>query len=87
MESPLEYGLESCIGIWIFQAGQIFLSLEGHQTCIHSKAFMTLCWHQEMSRLNMKPDIILSKKDQDFEATNAPKGGAQDQLHRLSRSD
>ena len=35
----------------------------------------------------MKPDFIVSKKDQDFEATNAPKGGAQDQLHRLSRSD
>ena len=29
MESPLEYGLESCIGIWIFQAGQIFLSPDG----------------------------------------------------------
>ena len=48
---------------------------------------MTLCWHEEMSRLNMKPDIILSKKDQDSEATNALKGGAQDQLHRLAGLD
>ena len=59
----------------------------GGQTHLHYKAFMTLCWHQEMSRLNMKPDIILSKKDQDSKAINAPKGGAQDQLHRLAGSD
>ncbi|KAG2717798.1 hypothetical protein I3843_03G190900 [Carya illinoinensis] len=36
---------------------------------VQNRGSIPLFWSQETSRLNMKPDIILSKKDQNFEAT------------------
>ncbi|KAI4329045.1 hypothetical protein L6164_021351 [Bauhinia variegata] len=36
---------------------------------VQIRGSIPLFWSQEASRLNLKPDIILSKKDQNFEAT------------------
>lgn len=36
---------------------------------IQNRGSIPLFWSQETSRLNIKPDIILSKKDQNYEAT------------------
>ncbi|KAK1287997.1 Phosphoinositide phosphatase SAC2 [Acorus calamus] len=36
---------------------------------VQNRGSIPLFWSQETSRLNMKPDIILQKKDQNFEAT------------------
>ncbi|KAK8520359.1 hypothetical protein V6N12_004301 [Hibiscus sabdariffa] len=36
---------------------------------VQNRGSIPLFWSQETSRLNMKPDIILSKKDQNYEAT------------------
>ncbi|CAL1399579.1 unnamed protein product [Linum trigynum] len=48
-------------------------SLEGHSVQISSvvqnRGSIPLFWSQETSRLNIKPDIILSKKDKAYEAT------------------
>ncbi|KAL9266352.1 Phosphoinositide phosphatase SAC4-like protein [Drosera capensis] len=36
---------------------------------VQNRGSIPLFWSQETSRLNLKPDIILSKKDQNYEAT------------------
>ncbi|KAK1436932.1 hypothetical protein QVD17_02716 [Tagetes erecta] len=36
---------------------------------VQNRGSIPLFWSQETSRLNMKPDIVLSKKDQNYEAT------------------
>ncbi|MBA0789796.1 hypothetical protein Gohar_014484 [Gossypium harknessii] len=36
---------------------------------VQNRGSIPLFWSQETSRLNLKPDIILSKKDQSYEAT------------------
>ncbi|XP_054805022.1 phosphoinositide phosphatase SAC3-like isoform X2 [Prosopis cineraria] len=36
---------------------------------VQNRGSIPLFWSQETSRLNLKPDIILSKKDQNFQAT------------------
>lgn len=36
---------------------------------VQNRGSIPLFWSQETSRLNLRPDIILSKKDQNFEAT------------------
>ncbi|MBA0844227.1 hypothetical protein Goarm_001338 [Gossypium armourianum] len=36
---------------------------------VQNRGSIPLFWSQETSRLNIKPDIILSKKDQNYEAT------------------